>query len=203
MRSFGIDAARMGTTPPMDEPCPFPASVAHGVNFVRGLPSMLRLTFPILGALALASCSNTQPPGDPVAADVTATRFETLEGSPETTATEVKQPLVISGTIVYRERMLVPGATTVEIEILNGSTGEIIVESTIDNAGQIPIPFAVSVDEEAITRLEKGTMTVRLLGDGRPFFATPDPVPVIEAGKVVWPPATGGSEVVLRRGSGS
>jgi len=163
---------------------------------------MLRLTSTLIAAMALAACASTPPPGEPIAADVTATRFETLEGTTETTATAVEQPLVISGTIVYRERMLLPGVTRAEIEVVNSATGETIAETTIENAGQIPIPFAITLPTDRAERVEAAGLNVRLLADGRMYFATEKPVPVIEAGNAVWPGEDGRAEIVLRRNRG-
>ena len=123
-----------------------------------------------LAALTLAACASTAP--------------STQGGSTDSTA-QPDNGTQVTGSVMYRERIaLTPGAV-VQVEVVeltqDGSPGTVIGQQTIQNPGQVPIPFSVDVNPQRVRAEGSYAVNVRIT-DGERVFSTATPVPVLTQG---------------------
>lgn len=126
------------------------------------------------------------------------------QGEPATKVQEIAEmpaaPIVISGKIAYRERMLLPSKSNrILIELTNAADGSNVY--TLDKSGefQAPIPFTLEIPASDVRDVETVTMTATLFSQETPYFVTPKPVVVYTEGKVVWPGENSDGFLMLSR----
>jgi putative lipoprotein len=100
----------------------------------------------------------------------------TPENDAATTAT-------ISGSIMYRERIALGADAVVEVELVDVSLADapskIVAEIRLDEPGQVPIPFKVTYDPEAIDERFTYAIQARIYERGELRFTTTTHYPVL------------------------
>lgn len=104
-----------------------------------------------------------------------------------TTEIENSTQGVVSGEVMYRERIALPPGSVVTIELQEMSVEtqsvSVLAEETITtNGANVPIPFTVQYDVAAINEQSDYVLSVRIKNGEVISFATIDPYPVITKG---------------------
>jgi putative lipoprotein len=90
----------------------------------------------------------------------------------------------VTGNVVYRERMALPEEAVVTVQLrdvsLADAPAKVLDEQTIENPGQVPIPFEVQYDQSEIDERHTYTIYARIEdGQGNLMFTTTQSYPVI------------------------
>jgi len=120
----------------------------------------------MLGAvLALTGCDQPAPDSQRLSGDQT--------------KQENGQHRVLSGKVMYRERMAMPPEATVTVTLADVSRADaparMIAEQTIDNPGNVPVPFTLRYDKSFADNSDAIAYAVRAEvrgGDGRLLWTT-------------------------------
>jgi putative lipoprotein len=96
-------------------------------------------------------------------------------------------PAQVTGTITYRQRFTLPDGSFAHVALveIRGKANESVLlsEATLAVAGRPPIAFALPYPPEAIDPSRHYALRARITdSDGRVFWATPRPVPVLTHG---------------------
>lgn len=93
---------------------------------------------------------------------------------------------VVEGAVFYRERIALPAGATIEIRLLEVSNPDVpaepIAETTIVPKTQVPIGFTLEYDRARIDERHSYALEARILVDGRPWFVSTRPHPVLTRG---------------------
>lgn len=92
----------------------------------------------------------------------------------------------LTGTITYRERIALPDAARVELQLVDATDenapSPLVAERLIDQPGQIPIAFSLAYDPASIRANHTYALRVRIRVDPDIWFASPFDVRVLTAG---------------------
>lgn len=106
----------------------------------------------LLAMVLLAGCNDSTPP--PAA---------TSDDLPQ--ATSMGEQRVLSGKVMYRERIALPADVTVTVMLADVSRADapmkVLAEEHIDNPGQVPIPFSLRYQTAAVTQSHPLAYAVR------------------------------------------
>ena len=97
------------------------------------------------------------------------------------------RPETVSGTLTYRQRIALPAGSIIHAALveIRGKAAESVVlsDQSFPASGQVPIPFAITFDPKVIDPARHYAVRARITdADGRVFWATPRPVPVLTQG---------------------
>ena len=95
-------------------------------------------------------------------------------------STELRQ---LAGTVSYRERMALPPGSNVTVTLVEVSSEEylIIAEEIIEPSGQVPIPFALEYEPDAIQpERDYAIRAVIKSPDGETLWTTVEPFPITD-----------------------
>ena len=94
--------------------------------------------------------------------------------------------MTLSGTVTYRERIALPAAV-VEVRLLDASLADApsttIASTTIKTDRQVPIPYRLRFDREAIQPGHRYALQATILVDGKMWFTTTTAYPVLADGR--------------------
>jgi uncharacterized lipoprotein YbaY len=92
----------------------------------------------------------------------------------------------ITGTITYRERIALPEAARVEVQLVDATDPDesepLVAERLIDRPGQVPIPFSLAYDPRTIASSRTYALRVRIRVGDDVWFASPVDVRVLTGG---------------------
>ena len=92
----------------------------------------------------------------------------------------------LTGTITYRERIALPPAARVEVQLVDATdeneTAPLVAERLMDAPGQVPIAFSLAYDPASIHANHTYALRVRIRVDEDIWFASPYDVRVLTAG---------------------
>jgi putative lipoprotein len=96
-------------------------------------------------------------------------------------------PETVSGTLTYRQRIALPAGSIIHVALveIRGKATESVVlsDQSFPASGQVPIPFAITFDPKVVDPARHYAVRARITdADGRVFWATPRPVPVLTQG---------------------
>lgn len=105
---------------------------------------------------------------------------------------EALQPMklprdTITGTVTYRERMALPAAAVVQVQLLDVSRQDVaatVIDSVIirPNGEQVPLPFTLTYDPGRIQESNTYSMQARIRVNGQLLFLSDVAYPVITRG---------------------
>ena len=104
--------------------------------------------------------------------------------SPSTSQATTAQPMV-SGTLVYRERIALPPDAAIEVKVqdISSTPPKTIAESVFAPEGrQVPIPFQLPYTPADINQAHKYQVLANISVHGKPMFTTQTPLWVITQG---------------------
>lgn len=94
--------------------------------------------------------------------------------------------LLITGSVTYRERMALPKDAIIHVSLLDVSlmdvAAKLIAEQTITPEHQVPIPFALEYDPQAIDESMTYSVRATIRSAGKLFFTTDRVYPVLTRG---------------------
>ena len=89
----------------------------------------------------------------------------------------------LTGRVTYRERIALPAAAEIHVELLAVDTCKTVAEVTqVTDGAQVPISFVLSYPADAVDELLGYALRAEIRYDGRAAFVTSDPIPVITQG---------------------
>jgi putative lipoprotein len=95
-------------------------------------------------------------------------------------------PATLTGTITYRERIALPPAAHVEIQLVDATdpdvTSPLIAERLIDAPGQVPIAFSLAYDPATLKASRTYALRVRIRVGDDVWFASPFDLRVLTGG---------------------
>lgn len=93
---------------------------------------------------------------------------------------------VVSGTVTYRERIALPADAVVDVALLDVSrmdvAATVLAEKTIEPSHQVPIPFQLAYDPEAIDPRMSYAVRATIRRGEHPLFITDRHYPVLTRG---------------------
>lgn len=105
-----------------------------------------------------------------------------LDQEPEARVERGNETLIVSGEVLYRERILLPPGAVLRI-VLEDGRGEILAETSKELAGAPPYAFEVSIDESKVREPRDVRLRAEILRDGAPFFTSREPAPAFDGGR--------------------
>ena len=91
--------------------------------------------------------------------------------------------LELTGKVTYRERIALPAAAEIHVELLALDAWKTIAEVTQATHGaQVPISFVLAYPADAVDERLVYALRAEIRCDGRVAFVTSDPIPVITQG---------------------
>lgn len=88
----------------------------------------------------------------------------------------------LSGTVTYRERVVLPADARLELGLLD-ARGVTVADTSLATGREPPIPFRMQIPAARIDTAAAYYLTARLdAGRGRQVWSTPEPVPVLTRG---------------------
>jgi len=96
-------------------------------------------------------------------------------------------PVLVTGTVAYRERIALPADATVDLWITDIGPGvvtqAILAEATVQASGrQVPLAFEVRVDPTRVQAARPYGLRAVIKTGGQMLFETRDPIPVLTQG---------------------
>lgn len=117
---------------------------------------------------------------------------------PVSEAKPAQPPAAITGTVTYRERIELPPNAVVDVQLQDVSKADapatVIAQQTITPTTQVPIPFELTYDPNAIEPNGRYAIRAAIKVDDQLMFATTSAYPVLTNGA-----PTTGVEVVVER----
>jgi uncharacterized lipoprotein YbaY len=87
--------------------------------------------------------------------------------------------LTLRGLATYRERMAVSATARLEVDLLDmtnvGATPEILGRTSVENAGQVPIGFVITINASKFDRGHTYALRASIFDQGELLFTTPEP----------------------------
>jgi uncharacterized lipoprotein YbaY len=97
-----------------------------------------------------------------------------------------RAPTAITGTVTYRERIALPPAARVEVQLVDATdpdqTSPLIAERLMDQPGQVPIAFSLAYDPATIQASRTYALRVRIRVGDDVWFASPFDLRVLTGG---------------------
>jgi len=98
----------------------------------------------------------------------------------------LEDPARVTGTLTYMQRIALPpdAVARVSLSVMSrtGAPQSLINEATIDDLGQVPIPFEVYYRRDTIDPAKTYALEARIVVEGKTWFESRQPVPVITNG---------------------
>lgn len=98
----------------------------------------------------------------------------------------LEDPARVSGNLTYLQRVALPPNAVARVSLYvmtrSGAPAALINEATIDDLGQIPIPFEMYYRRDTIDAHSTYALQARIVVDGKTWFENRNPVPVITNG---------------------
>ncbi|MCB0158156.1 MAG: YbaY family lipoprotein, partial [Caldilineaceae bacterium] len=90
----------------------------------------------------------------------------------------------VTGTVTYRQRSALPPDAVVRVQLIDVSLADapaqVLGEQVITRPGQVPVPFAVAYNPDAIDSRNRYAVQAEIFdGDGNRLFRNTTTVPVI------------------------
>lgn len=108
---------------------------------------------------------------------------------------------VVTGVVVYRERIALPPDAALTVRLLDVSRPDapavVLGEQRVQPSGQVPIPFEVPYDPTRVDDRMRCTLEARIEAGGAPIFISTRAFPVITGGS-----PTKDVEIVVERAGG-
>ena len=128
--------------------------------------------------------------------------LSSAEGGEVMVLSEVEPSPLVTGSVLYRERMALPPEATLTVRLVDVSRADapavLLGEQVITPTGQVPIPFEIAYDPAQIDERMSYAVQARIEAGGELMFITTQHFPVITRGN----PSTD-LEIVLERVGGS
>jgi putative lipoprotein len=106
--------------------------------------------------------------------------------SAESSPTAESDPVVVRGSVTYRERMMLPGDATVTVRVEDVSLADgpavLLAEEVLTDVGAPPYPFELSVDRAGFDERARPSVRVRIEVDGELWMVSDTTVPVVTHG---------------------
>jgi putative lipoprotein len=97
-----------------------------------------------------------------------------------------REPARLTGTATYRERIALPAAARLEVQLVDATEGQettpLVAERLIEAPGQVPIAFSLDYDPRAIDARRTYALRVRIRVGEDVWFANPFDVRVLTGG---------------------
>jgi putative lipoprotein len=98
----------------------------------------------------------------------------------------LEDPARVTGTLTYMQRIALPHDAVARISLSvmsrNGTPQSLINEATLEDLGPVPIPFEIYYRRDTIDPAKAYALEARIVADGKTWFESRQPVPVITNG---------------------